>query len=173
VPTGADHYMVRIVRLSTGAELARRAYGPSKPEPIDASEDGSLVLERESAPNSYAVRNIATGALVTTLDADVRGLLGNHLAIEQGPFAAPAAGSSQVVPIPRLVVDLTTGRTVWSKTLPEPSIGTVSYVGDSVVLAVERHGGTGDACTAWDSVEIADLLSGTIHDARLDTCPTG
>jgi len=168
VPKGAPNYVVRVVRLSTGAELARRVYDPSRPEPFDASEDGTLVLERNASLNSYTVRNIVTGAVAGTLATDARGLLGNHLAIVQGPFTVTVPPS----PVTHLLVDFTTGRTVWSETLPIPSTGMVSYIGDgSVVVGTEQHGGP-QCPAAWATVEIADLDAGTIHTVRLDTCPT-
>lgn len=162
VPAGQPNYVVRLVRLSTGAELARRVYGPATPSPIDASEDGTLVLEGQGA-DTFALRNIVTGAISGTVHASVRGLLGNHLVIVQGDQLSPPTG-----PVPHSVIDLLTGRTVWSGTFDLRSV--IEYPGNGGLALAVDPGGHPGGCPAWARVEIADLATGMTRDSTLDTC---
>ena len=162
VPTGAPNYIVRVVRLSTGAEIARRVDAPEWPIPTDASDDGTLVLEAQRG-GLVELRNIATGALVGQLTASVQGLLGNHLAIVQGYQPNPND------PVPHSVADMTTGATLWQAALSLGSV--VSYLGDGATVLTVTPGINPGACPTWATVQIADLLTGTTTTTRLDTCP--
>jgi hypothetical protein len=163
VPAGQPNFVVRVVRLSTGIETTRRVYGPSRPQPIDASTDGTLVLERNAAINSYTVRNVVTGAVAATLNADVRNMLDNHLVIEQGTTTSGT--------VEHLVVDIFTGRPLWDETLP---IGmTTEYIGDGAAVLVVGHTGAVDRCPASAFVELVDLSTGLQPSTPLNTCPSG
>jgi hypothetical protein len=161
VPPGQPNDVVRVVRLSTGVEIARRVYGPSRPQPIDASTDGTLVLERNAGSTSYSVRNIVSGALDATLDADARNMLDNHLVVEQGT-SAPAGW------VEHLVIDIFTGRPLWDGSRPEGA--TIDYIGDGASVFVVQHQGPVDRCPGWAQVEVTELATGSTRGAPLDTC---
>lgn len=162
VPPGQPNAVVRVVRLSTGIEIARREYGPSRPQPIDASTDGTLVLERNAGVNSYTVRNIVSGAVAATLSADVRNMLDDHLVIEQGTSDQPGWER-------HTVVDILTGRALLDEERP---FGTrIEYIGDGASVLDVYHHGAVDRCPAFSEIGIIDLGTGHSRGAPLDTCP--
>jgi hypothetical protein len=160
VPAGGPYHMIRVVRLSTGKEIARRVYSTDVPTPIDASNDGTLVLEGGGASGN-ALRNIASGAVLGTLPGSQSALMRNTWALIERPQALSGT-------IAYTVVDVPTGRVVWSATPPPPS--RVSYPDGSMAMIVEW---TGSGCPGTLTVTITDLATGVTHRSTLDICPSG
>ena len=162
VPPGQPNYIVRVVRLSTGVELARRTYTSAGPEPIDATDDGTLVLERDESPNTYTLRNIVTGAIARTLHADVRGLFGGRFAISE------QTGSSLTSPVTYTLIDVRTGEVAWQSTFPRDAL--VSYMGHGrAVLVVQRF--MGPSCPEYALFDVKDLTDGSEYSQHLYHCP--
>ncbi|HEV7680443.1 MAG TPA: hypothetical protein VGQ42_17920 [Candidatus Dormibacteraeota bacterium] len=160
VPSGGPYHMIRVIRLSTGKEIARRVYSTQSPTPIDASNDGTLVLEA-SGSSGYELRGIAGGALQGALQGNARGLMRNTWALlEESP--RPSVSRTH------MVVDVPTGRVVWSGTTAP--LSAVSYPDGSMALTVEWNR---NVCPATETVTITDLATGVTHRSTLDTCASG
>jgi hypothetical protein len=161
LPGGGPESMIRTIRLSSGAEVSRRVYNASNNVPIDASNDGRMVLEVQTGPDSHdTVRNIATGAVLGTLDSTARAMMRNTWAIVAS--AQAVAGSEA-----HMVVDVPTGRTVWSATTNRGA--RVTYPDGSMAMTQEWANGP---CPAVETVTITDLATGVTHRSTLDTCPS-
>jgi hypothetical protein len=160
VPAGGPFHMIRVIRLSTGKEIARRVYTTSNPTPVDASNDGTLVLEAGGL-NGDALRNIVSGAVLGTVPGNENGLMRNTWALMTAPFVPGG-------PVTHMVVDVPTGRVVWSATTAP--VSTVSYPDGSMALTVEP---ASINCPATETVTITDLATGVTHRRTLDTCQTG
>lgn len=151
--------MVRVIRLSTGKEIARRTYTAGLPAPIDASTDGTLVLERTTM-STYTLRNIATGAVLGTLDTgggEAKGLLGNTTAIVQGPV--PSSG-----PHADYLVDIPSGVVIWSAMVVN---GLPDFIDASTVVTVDSKGLN---CPTHADITISDLRTGDKRRTTLNTC---
>lgn len=158
-PAGGPSHMVRVIRLSTGKEIARRTYTAGLPAPIDASTDGTLVLERTTM-STYTLRNIATGAVLGTLDTgggEAKGLLGNTTAIVQGPV--PSSG-----PHADYLVDIPSGVVIWSAMVVN---GLPDFIDASTVVTVDSKGLN---CPTHADITISDLRTGDKRRTTLNTC---
>ena len=162
VPPGQPDYVVRVVRLSTGAELARRSYGPQDGQPFDATDDGTLVLEHAGQfGQPDMLRNIVSGAVTRTFHLRVQGLFGDYAITEMD-------GSSASDPRTHMLIDVRNGQTVWQSVLP--AFSQVSFLGHGrAVLATRKF--MGPVCREYEVFEVRDFTDGSNYSNRLDACP--
>jgi len=160
VPAGGPYHIIRVVRLSTGREIARRVYGAQTPQPVDASEDGTLVLETLGTGGGHVLRNIASGAVVGTV-GPATGLLGNTVA-QNDVWTGSGPRSYSVVDIP-------SGRVLWSLSAPLGLKVTYPALDQLAVTQVYQ----GLDCPSHADVTITDLAGGVTHRVTLDTCGGG
>jgi hypothetical protein len=107
VPAGGIQAMVRVVRLSTGAEVWRHSYGPTEGRPGSASTDTRWLAETSVPGNVSAIRDLVSGAIT----GHVRGIVSDFLGGGADVLESPSLGSFAVV-------DVASGRTIWQTSFP-------------------------------------------------------
>jgi hypothetical protein len=131
VPPGGTSAMVRVVRLSTGAELWRRAYRAGDGSPGEVSADTRWVAE-SGRGNTVAVIDLSNGKVSGQLTGSIAGFLGG--AGRALAIVSPSGDTSSYT-----IVDVSSGRTLWRENFPAGLVTTIETPATLPWVAFSSH----------------------------------